>query len=120
MTTGNEEQIFTMTVLVEGEEIKMKPFVKNTFGSIIEALKTGLKALPENEKQKERKITINYNKETKNHLLFYLGDKKVPVNPFVQDMMCNTMFGFLSTLNGVPNTIAELKDVLINVNYSFN
>ncbi len=118
MTTGNVKDVFSLTLKINESELKIKPFVSNTLGKIIEALFSGLKALPEEKENIEKVVRINYPDERNRKVVMSIGEKNIPANPYVQEMTANTIFGFLMPLNDVPETFEEMADSKIEISYS--
>ncbi len=118
MGSHDVKQDFNMEIIINGEKLKVKAFVENTLGAVIEGLKIGLKAMPEESEKSTRKIEINFDNEEVKHVLFNIGEKKIPLNFYVQEMIANTISGFLLSLNDVPDSFEKMKASPIQITYT--
>jgi hypothetical protein len=107
---------YRLKIQIDEHAVALKPFVLNTFGSVCLALTSELNDIP-NFAENPQIIYLEPSSPTKTVKL-QIGGKDIEIKEFVQDMICKTLIGLLSTLQGVPERYEEFLKSNIMIHLS--
>ncbi|WP_371806305.1 hypothetical protein [Candidatus Lokiarchaeum ossiferum] len=92
---------YGLKLYIDGKRIATKPFILNTLGNVCHGFFTEL-----NEVTEDRVILLEiFSKEPQcKQVIMKCGEFLVEIKPFVQDLIMKTLLGFISSLNGLPES----------------
>ena len=113
-----------LTLTLDGIEVNLNEYVSNTLIQICEVLKNSLKLVPKNStgnnptNPSATKFIFDFSLPEKKQVQLIAGEKSIPMKLFIKNMIFGTIGGFITSLDGVPETLTDLKKSLIEIIYS--